>query len=154
MKLLFRALEKAGTLNLHTIFLLQYPFGKIPGNVCCKPVDHVLVWTVEVYIGNAYELHSRLGKNTDKQDTAWIAELLAHGLIWSSFVTPPDICALRDVTRTRVALCRHGAKVSTWCTSSSRIPISHLVAWSPISLGAPAGICWRHWSRGERDPQV
>ncbi len=69
-----------------------------------KPVYHVLAGTVEVFIGNAHEMRSRPGKKTDKRDAAWIAELLAHGLIRPSFVPPPEICALRDVTRTRVAL--------------------------------------------------
>jgi len=40
-----------------------------------KPVYHVLVGTLEVYIGNAHELRSRPGKKTDKRDAAWIAEL-------------------------------------------------------------------------------
>jgi transposase len=49
-------------------------------------------------------LRNRPGKKTDKRDAAWIAELLLHGLIRPIFVPPPAICALRDVTRTRVAL--------------------------------------------------
>ena len=73
-------------------------------DVYWKPVYHVLAGTVEVFIGNAHELRSRPGKKTDKRDAAWTAELLAHGLIRPRFVPPPDICALRDVTRTRVAL--------------------------------------------------
>src|SRR4029453_15773602 len=78
--------------------------GKIPGGVYWQPVYHVLVGTVEVYIGNAHELRSRPGKKTEKRDAAWIPERLAHGLIQPSFVPSPDIGALRDVTRTRVAL--------------------------------------------------
>src|SRR5207244_5870668 len=69
-----------------------------------KPVYHVLAGTVEVFIGNAHEMRSRPGTKTDKRDASWIAEILAHGLIRPSFVPPPAIGALRDVTRTRVAL--------------------------------------------------
>jgi transposase len=69
-----------------------------------KPVYHVLAGVVEVFIGNAHELRSRPGTKPDKRDAAWIAELLAHGLIRPSFVPPPDLCALRDGTCTRVAL--------------------------------------------------
>jgi transposase len=68
-----------------------------------KPVYHVLVGSVEVFVGNAHEMRGRPGKKTDNRDAAWIAELLAHGLIRPSFVPPPAIRALRDVTRTRVA---------------------------------------------------
>ena len=34
-------------------------------------------------------------------DATWIADLLAHGLIRSSFVPPAPIQELRDLTRTR-----------------------------------------------------
>jgi transposase len=39
-------------------------------------------------------------------DAAWIADLLAHGLIRSSFVPPAPIQELRDLTRTRKQLVR------------------------------------------------
>jgi transposase len=69
-----------------------------------KPIYHVLVAVAEVFIGNAYDMRRRPGKKTDKADAIWIAELLAHGLIQPSFVPPPEIRALRDLTRTRVSL--------------------------------------------------
>ena len=72
--------------------------------VSWRPVYHVLAGTVEVLVGNAREMRPRPGKKTDPADATWIAELLAHGLIRPSFVPPPMISALRDLTRTRVAL--------------------------------------------------
>jgi transposase len=69
-----------------------------------KPIYHVLVGVVEVIVGNAREMRPRPGHKTDPADARWIAELLAHGLIRPSFIPPPPICALRDLTRTRVAL--------------------------------------------------
>jgi transposase len=69
-----------------------------------RPVYHVLMGTVEVLVGNAQEMRRRPGHKTDKADARWIAELLAHGLIRPSFIPPPPIQALRDLTRTRVAL--------------------------------------------------
>ena len=69
-----------------------------------KPVYHVLAGTLEVLVGNAREMRPRRGKKTDKADATWIAELLAHGLIRPSFIPPPTLSALRDLTRTRVAL--------------------------------------------------
>ena len=69
-----------------------------------KPVYHVLAGSLEVLIGNAQDMQQRPGRKTDKADARWIAELLAHGLIRPSFVPPPAISALRDLTRTRVAL--------------------------------------------------
>jgi len=69
-----------------------------------KPVYHILVDTVEVIVGNPREMRPRPGHKTDPADARWIAELLAHGLIRPSFIPPPPIRALRDLTRTRVAL--------------------------------------------------
>jgi transposase len=72
--------------------------------VSWRPVYHVLVGMVEVLVGHAQEMRRRPGPKTDKADARWIAELLAHGLIRPSFIPPPAIGALRDLTRTRVAL--------------------------------------------------
>ncbi len=72
--------------------------------VSWRPIDHVLVGTVEVLVGNAQEMRRRPGRKTDKADARWIAELLAHGLMRPSFIPPPAIRALRDLTRTRVSL--------------------------------------------------
>ena len=44
------------------------------------------------------------GRKTDVQDCVWIAQLLEHGLLRGSFVPPPAIRDLRDLTRYRKAL--------------------------------------------------
>ncbi len=44
------------------------------------------------------------GRKTDVSDAAWLAELLEHGLLRSSFVPPPAIRELRDLTRYRKRL--------------------------------------------------
>ena len=69
-----------------------------------KPVYHVWAGVFEVFVGKAYDSRRRPGKRTDKADARWIAALLAHGLIRPSFLPPPMSQALRDLTRTRVAL--------------------------------------------------
>ena len=119
-----------------------------------KPVYPVLAGTVEVFIGNAHEMRSRPGKKTDKRDAAWIAELLAHGLIRPSFGPPPDICALRDVTRTRVAF------VQTRSQSKNRV--HKLLEDTNLKLGSVVsdlfGVTGRRMLAalvaGERDPHV
>jgi transposase len=45
-------------------------------------------------------------RKSDVNDATWIADLLAHGLIRSSFVPPPAIQELRDLTRTKKQLTR------------------------------------------------
>ena len=69
-----------------------------------QPIYHVLVATREVLLANAHAVRQRPGRKTEKADARWLAELLAHGLIEPSFIPPPVIRALRDLTRTRVAL--------------------------------------------------
>jgi transposase len=69
-----------------------------------KPVWHLLSGSVELTLGNAREMRNVPGRKSDQGDAAWIAELLAHGLIRSSFVPPEPIQALRDLTRTRTQM--------------------------------------------------
>ena len=55
-------------------------------------------------VANASFIHNFPGEKTDAKDSAWIADLLAHGLIRGSFVPPRPIRDLRDLTRYRVKL--------------------------------------------------
>src|SRR6267142_4501248 len=75
-----------------------------------RPVYHVLEGMVEVLVGQAQERRRRPGHKTDKADARWMAERLAHGLIRPSVIPPPPIGALRDLTRTRVALIQSRAQ--------------------------------------------
>jgi transposase len=75
-----------------------------------KPVWHVLEGTFELILANASEVRNVPGRKSDMNDAAWIAELLAHGLIRASFVPPEPIQQLRDLTRTRKQLVRQVAQ--------------------------------------------
>ena len=66
-----------------------------------KPVWHVLEGLFALVLANALQIRHVHGRNSDMTDAAWIADLLAHGLIRSSFVPPAAIQELRDLTRTR-----------------------------------------------------
>jgi len=74
-----------------------------------KPVWTVLAADFELILANAAHIKNVAGRKTDVKDSAWIADLLAHGLISASFVPPSDIQALRDLTRTRKQLTRERA---------------------------------------------
>lgn len=71
-----------------------------------KPVWHMLEGYFELVLANAQHIRNVPGRKTDVNDATWIAELLAHGLIRSSFVPPQPIQELRDLTRTRKQLVR------------------------------------------------
>jgi transposase len=69
-----------------------------------KPVYYVLEEIVEVQLLNAAHMHNVPGRKTDVTDSAWIAQLVEHGLVRASFVPPKPIRRLRDLTRYRAAL--------------------------------------------------
>jgi transposase len=71
-----------------------------------KPVWHLLEGDFELVLANAQHIRNVPGRKTDVSDAGWIADLLAHGLIRSSFVPPAPIQELRDLTRTRKQLVR------------------------------------------------
>ena len=74
-----------------------------------KPVWAVLVEDFELLLANARHVKTVPGRTTDVNDAVWLADLLAHGLIRPSFVPPPAVQALRDLTRTRKQLTRERA---------------------------------------------
>lgn len=71
-----------------------------------KPVWHMLEDGFALVLANAQHIRNVPGRKTDVNDAMWIADLLAHGLIRSSFVPPPEIQDLRDLMRTRKQLVR------------------------------------------------
>src|SRR5437867_6284092 len=75
-----------------------------------KPVWHVLGGHFELVLANAMHIRNIPGRKTDVSDAIWIADLLAHGLIRSSFVPPEPIRELRDLTRTRKQLVRETSR--------------------------------------------
>jgi transposase len=71
-----------------------------------KPVWHVLEGHAALVLANAMHIRNIPGRKSDKNDATWISDLLALGLIRSSFVPPAPIQELRDLTRTRKQLVR------------------------------------------------
>lgn len=71
-----------------------------------KPVWHILEGPFTLVLANAREIRHVPGRKSDVSDAEWIADLLAHGLIRSSFVPPAPVQELRDLTRTRKQLVR------------------------------------------------
>lgn len=66
-----------------------------------KPIWHVLDGAFELVLANAMHIKNIPGRKSDVNDATWISDLLAHGLIRSSFVPPVQIQELRDLTRSR-----------------------------------------------------
>ncbi len=73
-------------------------------SVYWKPFYYVLEDGLNVMLVNARAAKNMPGRKTDVSDAQWLAQLGAHGLVRGSFVPPPPIRVLRDLTRTRTRL--------------------------------------------------
>jgi transposase len=72
-----------------------------------RPVWHVLSdGEIELVLANAAHVKNVPGRKSDVSDAAWLAELLAHGLILGSFVPDGQTQELRALLRTRKQLVR------------------------------------------------
>jgi len=112
-----------------------------------KPFFYLLEETLPVELINAKSARNIPGRKTDVNDATWLAHLAAYGLLRASFVPPPPIRELRDLTRARAIVVRDrtreiqrlekflessGIKLSSVVTSltgmSSRAMLDALVA--------------------------
>src|SRR5215207_8504790 len=72
-----------------------------------KPVWHVLSdGDLTPVLANAAQVKNVPGRKTDVADAAWLADLLAHGLVRASFVPDAPAQAMRALLRTRKQLVR------------------------------------------------
>lgn len=67
-----------------------------------KPIYYVLEDRFTLLLINMLELKHVPGRKTDVKDSEWLAQLLECGLLKASFVPPPAIRELRDITRYQV----------------------------------------------------
>jgi transposase len=75
-----------------------------------KPVWHVLSdGDLTLVLANAAQVRNVPGRKTDVADAAWLADLLAHGLVRASFVPDAPTQAMRALLRTRKQLVREQA---------------------------------------------
>jgi transposase len=75
-----------------------------------KPVYYMLEDGFTLLLINMQELKRVPGRKTDVRDSEWLAQLLECGLLRPSFVPPPAIRELRDLTRYRVHQVRDRAR--------------------------------------------
>lgn len=65
------------------------------------PVHGVLEGVIPMVIGNPQHMKGLRGHKTDRKDAKWIATLVRHDLIRSSFVPPAEFRDARELTRYR-----------------------------------------------------
>jgi len=57
----------------------------------------------ELWLCNAQHVKNVPGRKTDLADAEWLADVAAHGMVRPSFVPPPEVRELRELTRYRKA---------------------------------------------------
>ena len=78
-----------------------------------KPIYNLLEATFELLLVNAQHIKMVPGRKTDVKDSEWIADLLRHGLLRSSFVPDRPHRELRELVRYRTSLIQeHSAEVN------------------------------------------
>jgi transposase len=120
-----------------------------------KPIWYVLEERgLELLLVNARHVKILPGRKTDVGDAAWLAELLECGLLRGSFVPPPAIRQLRDLTRYRKRLIQaHSAE----CQRIQKILQDAGIKLDSVAadiLGVSGRAMLRALVAGERDPGV
>jgi transposase len=75
-----------------------------------KPFYYLLDDGLDVILVNARDARNVPGRKSDVSDAAWLADLGAHGLVRASFVPPPPIRELRDLTGARTVITRERSR--------------------------------------------
>jgi transposase len=118
-----------------------------------KPVWHTLEGQFELVLANAMHVRNIPGRKTDVNDATWLSDLLAHGLIRGSFVPPPSVGDLRDLTRTRTQRVREAARHTQ--RIQKVLQDAHLKLTTVVSdiLGVSGRAILTALIAGERDPE-
>ena len=64
-----------------------------------KPVFNILEGLMEVILVNARHVKAVPGHKTDARASAWLADLLRHGLLKARFIPPRPLRDLRELTQ-------------------------------------------------------
>jgi len=120
-----------------------------------KPVWYVLEERgFELKLVNARHVKIVPGRKTDVADAVWLCELLELGLLRGSFVPPPAIRELRDLTRYRKRVIQAH---STECQRVQKVLEDAGIKLDSVAsdvLGVSGRMMLRALIAGERDPNV
>jgi transposase len=103
-----------------------------------KPIFNLLEGVLEVVLVNARHAKAVPGRKTDARDCEWLADLLRHGLLRASFIPPPHIRELRELTRYRQTLVKEQTALANRVQKLIERPTSSWGRW-PQTCSASAG---------------
>lgn len=117
-----------------------------------KPVFNILEDVLTVILINPEHARALRGRKTDVKDAEWLADLLRHGLLRPSFIPPPLIRELRELTRYRESLVREQSRVANRIQKLIESGNIKLAQVATDALGASGrAILWA-LVQGENDP--
>ncbi|MDA8373432.1 MAG: IS110 family transposase [Actinomycetota bacterium] len=120
-----------------------------------KPVYYALEGLFsQLWLCNAQHVKNVPGRKTDLADAEWLADVAAHGMVRPSFVPPPEIRELRELTRYR--------KTQVDARAREIQRLEKVLQDAGIKLTSVASSVWSASSRqiieamiaGQRDPAV
>jgi len=119
-----------------------------------QPVFNLLEGDIEVLLVNPSHFQQVPRRKTDVKDCEWLAQLLEHGLLRGSFIPPPEIRDLRDLTRYRRKLVQtRSAEVNRLQKILETANIKLASVASDV-MGVSGRAILQELLAGERNPQV
>jgi transposase len=119
-----------------------------------KPVWYLLEDRFELLLCNAQHVKRVPGRKTDISDAQWLAQLLEHGLLRASFVPPPPIRELRDLTRYRKTLVQERTREAQRLDKVLQDAGIKLSSVASDLLGVSARAMLQALVAGDRDPDA
>jgi transposase len=118
-----------------------------------RPVYQILEEEFELLLVNAQHVKMVPGRKTDVKDSEWLAQLLEHGLLRSSFVPPSPIRQLRELTRYRRQVVQERAREANRVQKILETANIKLGDVATDVLGVSGLAMLRALVLGERDPE-
>src|SRR5467141_481691 len=119
--------------------------------VYLNPIYAILEGAFQIVVANAQHVKKVPGRKTDVKDAEWIADLLCHGLLRSSFVPPQPIRELRDLTRYRVSLVQEINRIANRIQKVLEDANIKLASVATDALGASGRAILEAMLSGEQD---
>ena len=119
-----------------------------------RPVYAVLEPYFELLLVNARHVKQVPGRKTDVRDCEWLAQLLECGLLKGSFVPPPELRDLRDLTRLRKVLVRERSRQINRVAKTLELANVKLSSVVSDIVGVTGRTILEAMIEGERDPHT
>jgi transposase len=118
-----------------------------------KPVYYMLESVLECWLVNPQHIKVVPGRKSDVSDSMWIAQLVQFGLVRPSFVPPPPIRRLRDLTRMRTSLIREQTRHTQRIQDVLEDAMIKLAIVATDIMGVSGRAMLAALIAGERDPE-